>query len=75
MTDMADDRSVAEPDRRARTEPDPDVPTGPGRAAADPEAAGKPNSPTKLTTQSWKYIARRRSGNSPMTSAPISPQR
>ena len=56
---MADDRSVAEPDRRARTEPDPDVPTGPGRAAADPEAAGKPKSPAQLTAPSWKYIARK----------------
>jgi membrane protein len=47
MTDIADDRTAAGPDRRAN------------RAAADPEAAGKPESPAQLTSPSWKYIARK----------------
>lgn len=56
---MAEDRTMTDPDRRASTDPDPDVPNVAARAAPDPEAAGKPESPAQLTKPSWKYIGRK----------------
>jgi len=56
---MADDHTLTDPDRRARTDPEPDVPNSVDGPAPDPEADGKPESPAQLTKPSWKYIARR----------------